>query len=267
MRATEVLPVPRDPANRYACDNLSCATACSSVALPRCMAAPVKSRAATVVAPVWPPTGIALAALLLLDNADTTATGTTIVTDAIAITNSGGSNFTKFLNTPTLDISAAGAITGATGITSSGSITFSGLTANSFLYSGTGGLLTTTTAPTNGQLLIGSTGVAPVAAALTQGSGITVTNGAGSITIASTLGTAIDTTEITDNTITGTDIADDNLDFIDFEDTLDLDAALTLNQTTNTWSQTFTGTTTTGFSYTANSLTSGTGIEIGRAHV
>ncbi|MGB4833905.1 MAG: hypothetical protein WBP40_02665, partial [Candidatus Moraniibacteriota bacterium] len=140
----------------------------------------------------------ALAALLLLDNADTTATGTTIVTDAIAITNSGGSNFTNFLNTPTLDISAAGAITGATGITSSGNITFSGLTPNSFLYSGTGGLLTTTTAPTNGQLLIGSTGVAPVAAALTQGTGITVTNGAGSITVASTLGTSVDlTTEVT----------------------------------------------------------------------
>lgn len=64
------------------------------------------------------------------------------------------------------------------------SLTISGLTANSFLYSGTAGLLTTTAAPTNGQLLIGSTGGAPVAAALTQGTGITVTNAAGSITIA-----------------------------------------------------------------------------------
>jgi hypothetical protein len=64
------------------------------------------------------------------------------------------------------------------------SLTLTGLTANSFLYSGTGGLLTTTAAPTNGQLLIGSTGAAPVAAALTQGSGITITNGAGSITVA-----------------------------------------------------------------------------------
>ncbi|QQR78763.1 MAG: hypothetical protein IPJ68_00545 [Candidatus Moraniibacteriota bacterium] len=148
----------------------------------------------------------ALSALLLLDNADTTTSGTTIVTDAIAITNSGGSNFTTFLNTPTLDISAAGAITGATGITSSGNITFSSLTANSFLYSGTGGLLTTTSAPTNGQLLIGSTGVAPVAAALTQGAGITVTNGAGSITIASTLGTSVDGSEITDNTVEEVDL-------------------------------------------------------------
>ncbi len=393
----------------------------------------------------------AVSALLLLDNADSTATGTTIVTDAIAITNSGGSNFTNFLNTPTLDISAAGAITGATGITSSGNITFSSLTANSFLYSGTGGLLTTTTAPTNGQLLIGSTGVAPVAAALTQGTGITVTNGAGSITIASTLGTSVDlTTEVTgtlpvgnggtgatsltdlialtthttgnyvanvangngiaggsagsegasltlaidlldvddstgaiasnsglefqgagsneltllqgcadteilawDNTTNewecatvsgvgglsgsgttnyatywtgtstlgaeaqldetrggtgigtyatgdvlyasgvntlarlaaGTDgqvlvlssgvpvwstigggggggVTADSLDFTEFQDTLDLDAALTLNQTTNTWTQSFTGTTTTGFAYTATSLTTGSALNV-----
>jgi hypothetical protein len=62
-------------------------------------------------------------------------------------------------------------------------LTLTGLTANSFLYSGTGGLLTTTAAPTNGQLLIGSTGAAPVAAALTAGSGVAITNGAGSITV------------------------------------------------------------------------------------
>ncbi len=63
------------------------------------------------------------------------------------------------------------------------SLTLSSLTPNSFLYSGTGGLLTTTAAPTDGQLLIGSTGVAPVRSTLTAGSGITITNGAGSITI------------------------------------------------------------------------------------
>jgi hypothetical protein len=64
------------------------------------------------------------------------------------------------------------------------SLTLSGLTANSFLYSGTGGALTATAAPTNGQLLIGSTGAAPVAATITAGAGVTVTNAAGSITIA-----------------------------------------------------------------------------------
>ena len=72
------------------------------------------------------------------------------------------------------------------GVASGTSLTLSGLTANSFLYSGTAGLLTTTASPTNGQLLIGSTGVAPVAAALTAGTAISITNGAGSITIANT---------------------------------------------------------------------------------
>jgi hypothetical protein len=61
---------------------------------------------------------------------------------------------------------------------------------------------------------------------------------------------------------TGGTVPADSLDFIDFEDILDLDAALTLNQTTNTWSQTFTGDTTTGLTYTANSLTSGKALAI-----
>jgi len=55
-----------------------------------------------------------------------------------------------------------------------------------------------------------------------------------------------------------TNITADSLDFIDFEDTMDLDANLILNQTTNTWTQNFTGTTTTGVTYNANSLTTGT---------
>lgn len=63
-------------------------------------------------------------------------------------------------------------------------LTLSGLTARSFLYSGAGGALDTTVAPTNGQLLIGSTGAIPVAATLTgTANQITVTNGAGSITL------------------------------------------------------------------------------------
>ncbi|OGI15021.1 MAG: hypothetical protein A2878_02610 [Candidatus Moranbacteria bacterium RIFCSPHIGHO2_01_FULL_54_31] len=86
----------------------------------------------------------AVAALLLLDNADSTASGTTVVTDAISITNSGGSNFTNFLNTPTLDISALGAITGATSITSSGTITFSGLSTAGIVTNTSGGVLGTT---------------------------------------------------------------------------------------------------------------------------
>jgi trimeric autotransporter adhesin len=57
------------------------------------------------------------------------------------------------------------------------------LIANGFLYPTTAGLLTTTSAATNGQLLIGSTGGAPVAASITAGAGINVTNGAGTITL------------------------------------------------------------------------------------
>jgi hypothetical protein len=68
-------------------------------------------------------------------------------------------------------------------VTINSSLTVSGLTANSFLYSGTAGLLTTTSAPTNGQLLIGSTGTAPVAASLTSGGGMNITTGAGSVTV------------------------------------------------------------------------------------
>ena len=68
-------------------------------------------------------------------------------------------------------------------VTITTSLTISGLTANSFLYSGTAGLLTTTSAPTNGQLLIGSTGAAPALAALSGSASVTVTNGAGTITL------------------------------------------------------------------------------------
>ena len=72
------------------------------------------------------------------------------------------------------------------------SLTVSGLTSNSFLYSGTGGLLTSTAAPTDGQLLIGSTGGSPVASRLTGGTGISITNGSGSITVNNTGVTSVD---------------------------------------------------------------------------
>jgi hypothetical protein len=71
------------------------------------------------------------------------------------------------------------------------SITVSNLTASSFVYSDTGGLLMTTSAPTNGQLLIGSTGVAPVIGNITGGTGLSVTNGAGTISLANTGVTSI----------------------------------------------------------------------------
>jgi hypothetical protein len=64
-----------------------------------------------------------------------------------------------------------------------GNATVNELTPDSFLYSGVDGLLTTTTAPTNGQLLIGRTGLAPALGALTGSSTINVTPGAGTITL------------------------------------------------------------------------------------
>ncbi len=74
-------------------------------------------------------------------------------------------------------------------------------------------------------------------------SGVLTTNGSGTLSW---------------GTIGASSITADSLDYSEFQDTMDLDAALILNQTTNTWSQAFTGTTTTGLTYTASSLTSGT---------
>jgi hypothetical protein len=86
------------------------------------------------------------------------------------------------LSTPTTFI-APGSIASTTSLTAGTTLTVTGNTANSFLYSGTGGLVTSTVA-TNGQVLIGSTGATPVAATLTGTSGqIGVTSGPGSITL------------------------------------------------------------------------------------
>ncbi len=64
-------------------------------------------------------------------------------------------------------------------------------------------------------------------------------------------------------TVTAADFAcTDCLDFTELSDTLALDAALTLNQSTNTWTQNFTGAGTTGLTYNANSLTTGTGLAL-----
>ena len=79
---------------------------------------------------------------IAIDNADTDL----LLTDAISITNTGafGNGYSNFLNTPTIDITGAGAITGATALTSSGAITFSSMItdANAVLYTTTGGVVT-----------------------------------------------------------------------------------------------------------------------------
>ena len=65
-----------------------------------------------------------------------------------------------------------------------GSLTLTGLTANSLIYTPAGGVLTSLGAATNGQIPIGSTGAAPVLATITgTANQITSTPGAGSITL------------------------------------------------------------------------------------
>lgn len=116
-----------------------------------------------------------------------TGIGVSGATGAVTITNNGVTGITGTANQITASAST-GSVTLSlpASVTIGTSLTVSGLTANSFLYSGTAGLLTTTSAPTNGQLLIGSTGAAPVAAALTAGTGMQVVNAAGSITLNNT---------------------------------------------------------------------------------
>ena len=80
-----------------------------------------------------------------------------------------------------------GTIDPATGWAFNAPVSVTNVAANSFLYSGTGSLVTAIT-PTDGQLLIGDTGGPPLAGTITAGSGITVTNGPGTITIAASGG-------------------------------------------------------------------------------
>ncbi len=97
-------------------------------------------------------------------------------------------------------INTSGAITSAAGITSSGTINFSGLTASKLVFTDASKNLTSsgavpldqggtglTSTPTNGQLLIGN-GSGFTLATLSAGSNINITNGAGTITIDATGG-------------------------------------------------------------------------------
>ena len=168
-------------------------------------------------------TFVALTATGVISYATTTNNQTYSTTGAGVISISSGT-------AGTINNMSIGATTAGTGRFTS--VTATGLTANSFLYSGTGGLLTTTTAPTNGQLLIGSTGSTPVAAALTQGTGITVTNAAGSITIANSGVTSVGGTgTVSGLTLTGTVTTTGNLTL---GGTLAVTASNFASQTANT---------------------------------
>ncbi|MEK7075591.1 MAG: hypothetical protein AAB948_02260, partial [Patescibacteria group bacterium] len=134
--------------------------------------------------------------LLLLDNADTVTLGTTVVTDAIKITNTGGAGYTNFLNTPTIDISAAGAITGAasynglvvtanTGVITTG--TWNGttiavanggtgattFTANGVLYGNTTGAIQATAQGAANTVLVANAGAPSFSAAIIVGTSVT----------------------------------------------------------------------------------------------
>lgn len=124
---------------------------------------------------------------------------------SITISNTGVTSLTGTANQVSVSAST-GAVTlsvpstfiapGSVEVTTS--LTVDTLTPNGALYAGTGGLVTSTGALTNGQILIGSTGNPPVAGTVTGGTGITVTNGAGSITI------DIDNTEVVTSFSAGT---------------------------------------------------------------
>jgi hypothetical protein len=108
-----------------------------------------------------------------------------------------GTGFDNFLTSPTINITAAGAVTGATGVTSSGTITFSGLTNNGPVYTTAGGVLNSETrlspvrggtgvdgsSAANGSLLIGNSTGFSLSTLTGTANQVIVTNGAGSITL------------------------------------------------------------------------------------
>ena len=114
-------------------------------------------------------------------------------TGAVTFTNTGvtaiagtTNQITASASTGSVTLSLPSALVAPGSLTVTTNLTVSGLTANTFIFSGTAGLITATAAPTNGQLLIGSTGGAPVSSILTAGTSISVVNAAGSITINNT---------------------------------------------------------------------------------
>jgi len=190
--------------------------------------------------------------------------------------------------------SAAFAFTGVTSGTPTASI--SGTTANVSTYlTGEGNLATTNMAPltvggaTTGPIQLspkGSTGLyidgagnvgigdTSPASLLSVGSGDPFqVNNSGDITKLKNLAYSWPSSHTTDgvlvnngsgtlywNKIVAANITPNSLDFTEFQDTLDLDANLTLNQSSYTWTQNYLGTTGSGLTYTANQLTSGKGI-------
>ncbi|MBI2405718.1 MerR family transcriptional regulator, partial [Candidatus Microgenomates bacterium] len=267
--------------------------------------------------------GLTLASDLAVNGGDITTSATTfnLINDTATTINFGagattsltigGSSANVVITDANWSVTGPG-VASLTGLSSSGTITFSGLTADRLVATTTGGQLTNSISSANvaasvtdetgtGALVFASSPslVTPDIGAAT-GTSLTLTgdiavngdditsdgnltiNATGYVRIGDTTtpGSAtgddalfvegaleVDGTLYLDGTtVTATNVTSFNctdcIDFDDMEDTLDLDTSLTLNQTTNTWSQTFTGTTTSGFSYAANSLTGGEALDI-----
>ncbi|MDP2631718.1 MAG: hypothetical protein Q8P30_03045 [Candidatus Uhrbacteria bacterium] len=234
--------------------------------------------------------------LIHLDNADTSATGSTVISNALLITSSGGitSGIVDAIDVSDADIDNAinigsNTILGTTGVidfsyfdlSSTGTITQSlsatlgtadmngswfsqgaqTFTDSVTAASGTNAIATfnsfaaPTLAATNSSVTTTRAATIYIAGAPIAGTNQTISN-------ANALWVDSGDVLIDDALTVGSFSCNDCLDFITFEDTLDLDASLTMNQAGYTWSQAFTGTTTKGLLYTANSVTSGDAVHI-----
>ncbi len=121
-----------------------------------------------------------------LNSSSIYATNINTGTSTGAISIGGGSN-TVAVNSSNWDVSSAGAATGLTGLTSSGTITFSGITANRLVSTTTGGKLTTTITSANVRYSISDE----------TGTGVIVTNNGPTFTTGSVVFSGISSDIIT----------------------------------------------------------------------
>lgn len=138
---------------------------------------------------------------LVFTNSSGVLESQTALNGQIAIGNSTGvpiiANITGTAN-EVIVTNGAGSITLGTpqAIATTSSVTFANitdtaLTDHSMIFANSGGLLSSTSNPLNGQLLIGSTGGNPILANISAGSGLSIVNAAGSITISNSGATSL----------------------------------------------------------------------------
>ena len=157
-------------------------------------------------------------------------------------------------NTGTDFIATTGALTLAGVLTANGGVTLAGsqaFSASALSYMDLGAITHSTTA-NQGLRLPNAASATP--SNPTSGEGYLAWDAAGNQLIAYN-GSAW-------ATVGGGTVADDSLDYTKFLDSMTLDANLILAQTTFTLGQTFTGDTTKGLTYTANSLTTGNALSV-----